>query len=212
VTTDAVLLGAWVDATKAAHILDIGTGSGVLALMMAQKYSDAMIDAIDIDAASVEEAKFNFSQSPWSARLSATCQDFKSFETEKKYDLIITNPPYFIDSLPSTSMQKATAKHDGALTYEQLINGITKLITEDGEAFLILPFVNFDRLAQIADSHNLYIKNTLEVCSFQFKKPYVVLVSLRKQISKTESEKLVIRNSDLSYTAAYQNLTAEFYL
>lgn len=212
VTTDAVMLGAWVDKSTATHILDVGTGSGVLALMMAQKYQNAFIDAIDIDAASVEEATFNFSQSAWSNRLSAFYVDFKEFHTQKKYDLIISNPPYFVDSLISPNAQKAVAKHTLSLDYESLINGIARLLTDEGAAYLVLPFSNLHLITSACDKNELYFDKICAVSSFYEHPPFLAIVSLSFIEKRTTQQTLSIRDKQHQYTSEYKVLTQEFYL
>jgi tRNA1Val (adenine37-N6)-methyltransferase len=212
VTTDAVLLGAWVDKPLAANILDIGTGSGVLALMMAQKYQSATIDAIDIDIPSIEEASFNFLQSPWSNRLSAFCIDFKNFDSNKKYDLIISNPPYFVDSLVSPNPQKAVAKHTLSLDYKSLVEGITKLITNEGFAYIVLPFYNIELLKDICHKNGLYIAKLCAVSSFYDQSPFLALVAISVIEKNVEHDVLAIRDSQHKYTPEYSDLTNDFYL
>jgi len=212
VTTDAVLLGAWVDAAKATHILDIGTGSGVLALMMAQKYPEATIDAIDIDAASVEEATFNFSQSAWSYRLSAFHVDFKEFYTSNKYDLIISNPPYFVDSLVSPNVQKAVAKHTLLLDYKSLLDGIARMLTEKGVAYVVLPFSNLGLLTAACNKNALYFDKICAVSSFYVQPPYLAIVAISFIDKNISQHTLAIRDALHQYTTEYKVLTQDFYL
>ncbi len=212
VTTDAVLLGAWVDKSTATHILDIGTGSGILALMMAQKYQDATIDAIDIDTASIEEATFNFSQSTWSKRLSAIHVDFKEFHTSEKYDLIICNPPYFVDSLVSPNAQKAVAKHTLSLDYESLVDGIARLLTDEGIAYVVLPFSNLYLLTAACNKNALYFDKICAVSSFYEQSPFLAIVAMSFIDKNISQHTLAIRDAQHQYTTEYKVLTQDFYL
>src|SRR5436190_6902240 len=125
VGTDSVLLGSWVDTAQATDILDIGTGSGIIALMLAQK-SFAQIDAIDVDGNACEQAEENFKSSPWMDRLHVIHQSFQDYATgtEKKYDLIVSNPPYFQDAFKPAEESKLKAKHGDLLCFAELVDGV----------------------------------------------------------------------------------------
>ena len=140
VGTDAVLLGAWVNPGNIKNILDIGTGCGILALMMAQK-SNALIKAIDVDKKSVGQASMNFLQSPWFKRMKAiqcSLQEMADRRTDI-FDLVVTNPPYFSNSLKSPDIKRNTARHDDLLNSHDLLAGVIRLVNEHGKFCLILP-------------------------------------------------------------------------
>ena len=143
VCTDACLFGAYVAdqvKTKAANnILDIGTGTGLLSLMLAQRVP-ALIDAVEIDEAAYQQAKENFEQSPWKERLFAFNTDVTKFETEKKYDCIISNPPFFENDLKSNDSNKNNAKHDTSLSLDKLLQVVKKLLNDDGIFAVLLPY------------------------------------------------------------------------
>ena len=139
VGTDGVLLGAWCPVDGAQRVLDVGTGCGVIALMIAQRNSLATIDAIDIDHDSIEEAAYNFMNSPWPERLTAIEGDFNGLDTGQRYDLIVSNPPFFTNGVLPTGEARTTARHTGALTYRQLIDGAMRLMTDGGSLALISP-------------------------------------------------------------------------
>lgn len=133
VGTDAVLIGSWAKVNEARTILDIGTGTGIIALMMAQK-SRATIDAIDIEQSSYEQATENASHSIWADRIKVyhtSLQDFAN-KTTKKYDAIITNPPYFVDSSKAPDEERSHARHTDTLTFADLISGVKKLLNDTG--------------------------------------------------------------------------------
>ena len=133
VGTDAVLLGCWVIPNGSKTILDIGTGTGVIALMLAQK-TDAFIDAIDIDENAVKQAQENISDSKFSQRIKVTLNSFQDYskDTDKRFDLIVSNPPYFEQSLKSTDEQRSQARHAYVLPFEELLDGVVKILNPKG--------------------------------------------------------------------------------
>lgn len=212
VNTDGVLLGAWTNAESATSILDIGTGTGVIALMMAQKNSTALIDAIDIDEDSYLQAKENFSNTVWCKRLNAHFTSLQNFNPSKKYDLIISNPPYFRNDLKTPNAQKNIAKHSAALSYEELLSGVNHLLSEDGKAFLVIPSFNYNVLTSIAEKENLFTANALEVIAVTDKNPYLILVELRRTVQTIFKNSIVIKDTEGNFTPEYIKLTKEFYL
>ncbi|MBQ6583784.1 MAG: methyltransferase, partial [Alistipes sp.] len=138
VGTDGVLLGAWADCSSASSILDIGTGTGVIALMLAQRSSARHIVGVDIDTAAVECAAANFAASPWAERLTAVESSVQEFGGER-FDLIVSNPPYFVDSLHSPDGQRTVARHTTELTFETLDCSVCRLLADGGRFALILP-------------------------------------------------------------------------
>ena len=139
VGTDGVLLGAWCPVEGMRHVLDVGTGCGVIALMVAQRNHTALIDAIDIDHDAIEEATLNFVASPWSERLTAIEADFNDMTRHDRYDMIVSNPPYFTDSLLPPDAARTMARHTESLTYSQLIEGAAQRLTDEGILALISP-------------------------------------------------------------------------
>ena len=167
VGTDGVLLGCWsgYDAAAAgsptiphryhyARCLDIGTGSGLIALMLAQRFPDALIDAIDIDKAAVEQAAENFAASPWSDRLHAYCAKLQewSIVNSQLYSLIVSNPPYFQNSLKNPDKGRQTARHTDTLSFSELIHHSTRLLSENGILALILPAEAESEVCELAQA------------------------------------------------------------
>jgi len=212
VNTDGVLLGAWQTSPQSGRILDIGTGTGVIALMMAQKNPTAKIDAIDIDHNAWLQAKENFEQSPWSDRLTAIHTALQNFETENRYDLIISNPPYFIDDYKTKNAQKNIAKHSTALSYQDLISGITHLLTPSGQALLILPAFNFSLFKTMAAAQSLFVTRLTEVTGVEGKAPYLVLLQLEREERPYTTTALTIQDIQNNFTQAYKTITKDFYL
>lgn len=139
VGTDGVLLGAWAPADKAKRILDVGTGTGLIALQLAQRNPHARITAIEIDAAAAGQATENVSHSPWAGRVEVICHDFRDYQPENRFDLIISNPPYFIDALKCPDEQRCTARHTGNLNYDLLFRRSASLLEEQGVVSIIIP-------------------------------------------------------------------------
>lgn len=214
VGTDAVILGSWVNTNLAKTILDIGTGSGIIALMMAQR-SSAAIDAIDIDPASAEQAKQNFEASEWNVRLSifhCSLQEYKK-KQEKKYDLIITNPPYFNDSLHSPDKNRNIARHNNKLSFEELIICVNDLLSQDGRFALILPVIENTKFREKAFVYGLFPLQELFVYPKKGKEVNRICTEFSFKRSLTvEKNSLTIRNDDNTFTPDYIDLTKEFYL
>lgn len=212
VTTDGVLLGAWANVYGAQNILDIGTGTGLLALMMAQKNKEAIIDAIDIDADAYGQAKGNFENSTWGNRLHAVHSSLQTYSPGKKYNVIISNPPYFVDDLKTGNTQKDIGKHSTALTYTELLNGINRLLAETGKAFLVIPAFNLNLIEDIAADEGLFTTHRASVTAVPGKTPYLQLLRLERKICKQEADSIVIQDKAGQYTEHFRQLTKEFYL
>lgn len=213
VGTDGVLLGSWAEPKAANHILDIGCGTGLLALMMAQK-SLATIDALEIDTEACKDAQFNFSQSPWNERIQLIEDDFIYFSQniEKHYDVIVSNPPFFKDSLHSPHLQKNTARHTNSLPHEKLIEGVARLLTADGLFYVVIPtdiskaFITNSRL------QGLHPQTILHIFSKETDlKPIRSLICFGRNDCRSDERSMLIYKQ-ASYSEEYKALTAEFYL
>ena len=214
VGTDSVLLGAWADVEKSQQILDIGTGCGLLALMTAQR-SEGEITAIDIHEASVIQAEENFKQSPWAVRLQVQCISLQSFsETVNiKFDHLITNPPYFINSLKSPDIGRNTARHTDELPLKSLVELSSLLLTDSGKLSVVFPFAESQILISLAAESSLSIKRQLIIIPKQGKEPNRILLEFtKKPVKNMETAKLTIRDLNGKYTQEYIDLTESFYL
>lgn len=212
VNTDGVLLGAWQNVNEATRILDIGTGCGVIALMMAQKNHTANIDAIDIDFDAIEQAKENFSNSPWHNRLTAIHCAAQEFAPGKKYDLIISNPPYFIADFQNPDHKKNVARHGVTLNYEDLVKVFVRLLTVNGKALVAIPVFNFSIFESLANGQNLFVTGYTEVVATAGKPPYLALIQLEKSNQIPFKTVLQIQEANGKFTSAYKDLTKDFYL
>ncbi|NOX45726.1 MAG: methyltransferase [Chlorobi bacterium] len=213
VGTDAVLLGAIADCVPAKSILDIGTGSGIIALMLAQR-SRAGIDAIEIDEISFLKAKQNFSTSPWPERLTAIHGSFQGFSTltNKTYDLIVSNPPFFSNSYKPSSESKQISKHNVALDFMELVSGVAKLLGQKGKFSLVLPYSEKENFIQIAKTHNLSLNGILDILPKNTKKPNRAILEFGKdKTSRQKTTSIFLRNPDNSYSEEYRQVTKDFH-
>jgi tRNA1Val (adenine37-N6)-methyltransferase len=214
VGTDGVLIGSWVEPGNSRRILDIGSGTGLIALMMAQK-SDATIDAIDIDEDATRQAEENFSLSPWANRLKALHQSLQSFTVHPPhhYDLIVSNPPYFMGAHPAPSEARNIARHmDETLSIEELAECVKKLLTPEGRFCVILPFMEGMKFLEYAETNGLYANHLTKVktkIEKQEKRLMMEFELVRKDLIEDE---LVIQEEDMTYTQQYIDLTIDFYM
>lgn len=215
VGTDAVLLGSWASVDGANRILDIGTGTGIIALMLAQR-STAQIDAIDIDASSCEEAQENAGSSQWHKRIEVRHICFQRFsrETDQKYDLIVSNPPYFNDCSKAGFTERTTARHTDLLSFNDLSCGVTKLLRDDGRFCLILPQKESEVFRDIAAEHKLHLTKVTRVRTTPEKiTEKRLLMQFQKKPTCFQEDHLVIEQGGRhSYTDEYKALTKDFYL
>lgn len=215
VGTDAVLLGAWVMPNDSKLILDIGTGTGLIALMLAQK-TEALIDAIDIDENAVLQAKHNVLESKFSSQISVTHISLQNYSqlNPKKYNLIVTNPPYFEQSLKPTDEQRSHARHADVLPFEELLDGVLNLLDEKGKFCLILPVLEAEKFRALAEKRGFYLSKLLRVKS-RIDKDVDKRHLMQFEIKPTEfSEEtiaieLTVRHE---YTDEYKELTKDYYI
>ena len=211
VGTDGVLLGAWADCEGAKRILDIGTGTGVIALMLAQRNSQAAIHAVEIDETATNRARANFDMSPWTERLTVENCAVQEFEPSEKFDLVISNPPYFVDSLQCPDGKRTTARHTQDLTFEELDKAVCRLLAESGRFALILPTVEFDKYLAITRLHLVRRCDMHPTTGAAVKR---VMAELSKHASaEITRESITIEKEQRGdYTDEYRALTKDFYL
>lgn len=215
VGTDGVLLGAWCDVAGARRVLDVGTGCGVIALMVAQRNAEAIIDAIEIDGASAQEAALNFSRSPWSERLHVVACDFNSVEawwSGEKYDLIVSNPPFFTNGILPPDASRMSARHTQHLTYGQLLKNAGMLLTDGGKIALITPFDSVKEIIEGCVFNNLNISRKVNIVSVYGSTPKRVLWELVKYSCTMHESELVIEISPGVFSEEYVALCKDFYL
>lgn len=215
VGTDAVLLGAWVFPNGSKTILDIGTGTGIIALMLAQK-TNAQIHAIDIDENAVKQATQNVLNSKFAKQIQisqSSFQDFSLSET-KKYSLIVTNPPYFEQSFKSSDEQRSQARHADSLPFDDLLKGVLKLLHETGKFCLILPKTEAEKFRSLAEKKGFYLSKLLRIKSRvdkQIDKRHLMQFEF-KPTEFSEDTLVIEENERHSYTDAYKEFTKDYYL
>ncbi len=216
VGTDGVLLGAWSPIPENVFsVLDIGAGTGLIALMLAQRCNAEQIDALEIDEDAYEQAVDNFENSPWGDRLFCYHAGLDEFveEPEDEYDLIVSNPPFFTEDYKTESVQRDLARFQDALPFEDLIEAADLLLSEKGFFTMIIPFKEEERILALAQNFELYpfkITHVKGTPTATIKRS--LLAFSRDQNKITEKEELVIELSRHNYTQEYQNLTQDFYL
>lgn len=212
VGTDSVLLGAWCDVNNAKTILDVGTGCGILALMLAQRNQDVVVDAIDIDHNSVLQAKDNFNNSPWGIRLNAIEQDFTCYKTNKKYDLIVSNPPFFSNGILPENIARTNARHTITLTYQSLILNAKSLLSNSGKIAIVAPFDCFQEILDVCNNNDLYISNIVNIKTTPCKVPKRILIEITNQPKDMVTSTLIIADTQNEYTEEFRQLCSPFYL
>ena len=213
--TDAVLLGAWVDiGNNPFSIFDIGSGTGILALMLAQRCHAEVIDAIEIDENAYEQCVDNFENSPWSDRLfcyHASLEEFAD-EVEDAYDIIISNPPFYSEDFKSDNSQRDLARFVDALPFEHLLKSVSKLLSEKGRFSVIIPFKEEENFIGLASEVNLFPNRILRVKGNPNSETKRSLIEFTINKTEIKIEELIIETQRHQYTEDYVNLTKDFYL
>jgi len=215
VGTDAVLIGAWAQVENARSILDIGTGTGIIALMMAQK-SQAHIDAIDIEQSSYTQACENAKYSSWPGRIDirhASLQDYVK-KCDKKFDVIITNPPYFVDSFKAPDEERSHARHNDTLPFKDLVEGVKDLLQPNGKFYIILPTKEAGDFKTIAEKKGLHLLKRMRVRRNLFndtEKRHMMQFSF-KTGALQDLTMSIEKDVHHDYTDEYKLLTSDFYL
>lgn len=216
VGTDGVLLGAW--SALNAHlnptrILDVGTGSGLIALMMAQRFEDAEIDGIDIDSPSVEQAKDNVENSPFKERIKIHNQDFSDINNyNRKYHLIVSNPPFYHETTLSGNNARDAARHTHSLPFEELIEQAALLLEEEGIFSVIIPSQSASDFISICAQNKLYLSRRLDVKSTEKKSHKRALLEFTTAIHAAEMKSLTLYDENQQRSEGYAQLTKDFYL
>lgn len=214
VGTDGVLLGAWTCCENREKVLDIGTGTGLIALMIAQK-SNAQIDAVEIDQDACQQAKDNVLKSPWKEKVTIINQAFQEYadSATNKYDLIVSNPPYFQNSLFAPDKNRTNARHNSNLELEDIIHGALKLLTDKGSLSIILPYLEGNMFIVKASEYGLYCVRQTKVLPKPNYEPKRLLLEFMKTKKPLDEQEIIIElNQRHQYSEAYKNLTKDFYL
>lgn len=221
VGTDGVLLGAWAEVgegrdSEICSVLEIGAGTGVVSLIVAQRNGKAIIDSVEIDEASAIECRDNYNASQWGDRFMIYNESIQNFviRSDKKYDFILSNPPYFNNSLKNQNSAKSIARHTDSLTYEQLANSVDALLKPDGVFSAIFPYAESSLFVAIASSHNLYCSKRLDVRGAPNKSVKRVLLQFERQRgTEVEIDEMDIELGQRHiYSEKYIELTKSYYL
>ncbi len=213
VGTDGVLLGASAEITSVKKILDIGSGTGLIALMLAQR-SDAEIVAIEPDHDSFVQACSNIRQCKWSNRIRVINSDLQNFYPDnEKFDLIVTNPPYFTDSLKNPDQRKSSARHTDSLASGDLLEGVSRLMAEEGNLYVIMPYVEGTVFIAEAHRHKLYCHSILKIRPLPTSEIRRLILGFgRERIKVVEKFITIEKGLRHEFTEEYINLTKDFYL
>lgn len=211
VGTDAMLLGAFIDANNKKSGLDLGTGTGVLSLMIAQKNTKIQLDAVEINSLAAVECSFNFKQSVWSNRLNCLEGDYLSIDFQKHYDLIFSNPPYHLESIIGTDLEYNRAKHSDSNELAELFRLVNRILSKDGDFWLILPFQLQTYILEVAKENLLYCKQLIQIHSKENKRNTRSIFQFQKKQANLTVKDFYIRNADNSYTKEYIQLTKVFH-
>lgn len=210
---DGVLLGAWTNTSKVKTILDVGTGTGLLSIMMAQR-SNALITAIEIEKNAADEAIKNVTDSPWKDRINVQHTSFQDFvgSNTKKFDLVVSNPPYFSNALKAKNEKRNLARHNDNLTYNELLIGANNLLSDAGIISIILPHSMLGNILMLAENINLHIQKITVIKSKPSREPHRVLIQLGKVKCDVQKSTFVIYEDNNSFTRSFRELTHQFYL
>jgi tRNA1Val (adenine37-N6)-methyltransferase len=215
VGTDGVLLGAWTDLKFRPYtILDIGAGTGLISLIMAQRSAAEQIDAIEINPDAYEECVLNFENSAWNDRLFCYHGDILEFadEPDLKYDLIISNPPFFERNTKGSLNKRTVARQHQLLTYEDLIRSVSKLLSENGQFSTIIPFSDHEEFNSKSENFHLFPFKITQVKGHENTGYKRSLIQFSFQSKPLKTDELIIEKARHDYTEAYKNLVKDFYL
>ncbi len=212
VGTDGVLLGAAVECGNAEKILDIGTGTGLITLMLAQK-SDAIITAIDINPDAVDLAILNVKNSPFYARIKVLQCSVQDFGCDEKFDLIVSNPPYFTTTILAPDKNRAMARHNIGLTITELVQNLDRLLSSNGRAFVIFPVEQANLFEKESIEQGYFVKSKLIVSPRESMAPVRIITEISRAISETKISNIAIeKEARHDYTDEYKKLTSAWYL
>lgn len=195
-----------------AYCLDIGAGTGLLSLMLAQKNPDVKIEAVEIEKNAYGQARENFFNSKWNDRLNIFHADIKDFAPGKKYDLIITNPPFYESDLPSTQINKNIAKHNESLLLKDIVQVVNSHLSTTGSFAILLPFHRAKYFEGIAEENKLFLQNKVSVRQTPSHPFFRVMLSFSRMNASIEEDQLTIKDPDGEYSKNFKALLKDYYL
>lgn len=213
VGTDGVLLAAWASIENAGSILDVGTGTGVIALICAQRNSEAEIAAVEMDSGSVLDARQNFSSSPWPSRLHLYKGDFLKLNSSEKFDIIISNPPYFSDSLRAINPSRNAARHDDSLPAPAFMLKASDLLSADGKIAVIFPKTQMERWSHEASRFDFFPERICHVFTLPWKDSSRVMVEFsHRHPHEPRMESVLIEKSPGVWSETYKDLVRDYFI
>ena len=213
INTDGVLVGALAEAGSPENIMDIGTGTGVIALMLAQRFANAHVDAVEIDEVAAETARANFSGSQFADRMAVHATSFEVFfeqHPDSKYDLIVSNPPFFLNSLEAIGAKKNLARHTDEGFYKRLLTAVAQHLTDNGTYQLVLPVQTANLVKTLLARNQLYLHKQLAIRSFTTDVPHREILVFGRDERPLKEESFVIYVSHKVYSQEYKTALKDF--
>ena len=212
INTDGVLLAALVESNNPKRILDIGTGTGVLALMLAQRFISAQIEAVEIEEQASATAKKNFQLSVFNDRLNVENTSIQQYKSNDQFDLIISNPPFFVNDLKNIEEKKGIARHTNEVFFDELIAKVNALLIDSGSFWFILPIKQAELLVERANDYNFKPVKIIHLHSDKFKLAFRYIVCLKRNSTSIKIDHFYIYEDEKIYTRAYKELLKDFFL
>lgn len=212
VGTDGVLLGAWAPVGRVGRILDVGTGTGLIALQLAQRAASATVVALEIDPEAARQAAENVARSPWVDRMEVVCQDFRRYAPDGKFDLIVSNPPYYVDAMKCPDPARRVARHADLLGYPLLMNRSARLLDDGGTLALIIPAEAGPSVTEAAFAARLHLTRRVQVFTRAGKPCRRLLLAFGLHAAACSESTLCIESRPGTFSPEYVALTRPFYL
>ncbi|MEB2786261.1 tRNA1(Val) (adenine(37)-N6)-methyltransferase [Algoriphagus persicinus] len=212
ISTDAVMLGALAEAASPREILDVGAGTGVIALMLAQRFHEAKVQAVELDSEAASQALDNFRSNTFSERMQLWEGRFQDFDPQQKYDLIVSNPPYFPDHLKSSDVQRNSALHTDELSFEDLLGKVVQLLKEDGDFWIILPPRQMQDFKKEAATRGLFLGTKFTLQDKPGKRVLRDICAFARNQTEVKVTEIFIKNEDGTAHETYASLVSDFLL
>jgi tRNA1Val (adenine37-N6)-methyltransferase len=213
--TDAILLGTWANVEGCTNVLDIGSGAGIISMLIASR-CNAKIDAIEIDLPSVQESSKNFENSAFAERLNVINDDFNEFAKKTSaasYDLIVSNPPFFTSDLRSPNLRRTNARHTTSLNYNEICFGVNKLLSANGSFNLVIPYFKHESFIAIAKENKLFLNRMLLIFPRRGSMPNRINMEFKKTaVDTSKTGYFIIREENNNFTAQYREWLEAYYL